>query len=140
MFNTSSKIVILEKESEIAKLSGSKKTKVAKTIPAAKNALETRLLREMKNVLRNDIIHWLTNQPKHWEVYTDSEDGMCNIIMSQMNRWPATYVAEDKESMWNRFLGPNLNRAWSVKKNEVLQRVKTLFLSKFRENLSIEIY
>ena len=122
--------VIDEKESEIAGLkSGKKKPKVAKTLPKAKTPLDGRLLKEMSRVLKEEVIQWLHMQPKHWEGYSDHKEAMCNIIMSHMHGWPVTADEQFKKETWNRLLGPNLNRRWSVVKNDVLQRMRTLYLS-----------
>lgn len=123
--------VISEKDGEIAELKcGRKKAKVAKGLPKPQSALDSRLLKEMTRVLKEEVMQWLHNQPKHWEIYSDNEGAICHIIMSEMQGWPATADAKYKENIWKRLLGPNLNRRWSVVKNEVVQRMRTLFLSK----------
>ena len=122
--------LIDEKESEIAVLKcGKKKAKVAMTLPKAKTPLDGRLLKEMSRVLKEEVIQWLHMQPKHWEGYSDHKEAMCNIIMSHMQGWPVNADGEFKKETWNRLLGPNLNRRWSVVKNEVLQRMRSLYLS-----------
>lgn len=119
---------IKELENEMKSTGSTKKKKEKKKLPKADGPTEDKLLKEMRLVLKQDIIHVLTNQPKHWEKYSDNEESMCQIIMSRMNEWPASADATDKMRLWNKLLGPNLNRSWSVTKNEILQRIRKNYL------------
>jgi hypothetical protein len=49
--------------------------------------------------------------------------------MKMMTEWPAGATEDEKMRIWNRMLGLNLNRSWSVVKNEIIQRMRVAFLT-----------
>lgn len=95
--------------------------------PKAESRLDKMLIRDVTCVLRSDVIHKITNQPKNWELYSSHPSSMCQIIMRQMDSWPAGWDEKKKEEKWNALLGPNLNRRWCLVKNEVVQKIRHLF-------------
>ena len=119
---------------QIEELIQNQRKKQKKCLPEAKTRIDKVLLKEMKVVLKQSIIHLVTNQPKHWEVYDKNPKSMCQLIMSRMDQWPVTYSDVKKEETWKDLLGPRLNREWSLVKNEVVGKMKTTFLGKIHSN------
>jgi ElaB/YqjD/DUF883 family membrane-anchored ribosome-binding protein len=115
---------------QIEELTQNQKKKQKKSLPKAKTRIDKILLKEMKLVLKQSIVHTVTNQHKHWEVYDKCPKSMCQIIMNRMDQWPLSYSEEEKEETRKELLGPRLNREWSLVKNEVVGRMRSTFLGK----------
>lgn len=109
---------------------GGMKEKRKKKVPSPQDKTERVLLKELMCVLRNEVLHKIAIQPKNWELYHTAPNSMCQIVMRGIEEWPAAWDEKKKEKVWNDLLGPNLNRKWSVVKNEVVQKIRHVFYSK----------
>jgi hypothetical protein len=51
--------------------------------------------------------------------------------MNKLKQWPAQWKRKEKEDAWRTLLGPRLNREWSYAKNEVVTRMRLVFLGMY---------
>jgi hypothetical protein len=124
--------VIERKNKQINELMGKKQKIWKKVYAKPKDRLETLLLKETRVILRDDIIHWLHDVSPHWDQYSEEEGTMCYEIMSQIKQWPVGATQCFKETIWRTLLGPRLSREYTLVKNDVIQKMRTIYMSKFR--------
>jgi hypothetical protein len=110
-----------------------KKKKIWKKVYAKpKDRLEATILKETRVILRDDIIHWFYDLRPHWDDYSEEEGSICYEIMSQIKAWPVGATLSYKETIWRTLLGPRLSREYTLVKNDVIQKMRTIYMSKFR--------
>jgi hypothetical protein len=124
--------VIERKNKQINELMGKKQKIWKKVYAKPKDRLETLLLKETRVILRDDIIHWLHEVSPHWDQYSEEEGTICYEIMSQIKQWPVGATPGFKETIWRTLLGPRLSREYTLVKNDVIQKMRMIYMSKFR--------
>jgi hypothetical protein len=124
--------IIRQKDEEIAALESGKKTRKSwkKALPKADNKLESRLLKEMRVLLREDYIHWVKGAQERWEEYSDLDGTMSQMMINDIKSWPAECGDKYKETLWRTLLGPRLTKEFTLVRNDVLQKMRVLYLGK----------
>ena len=124
--------IIRQKEEEIAALESGKKTRKSwkKALPKAENKLESRLLKEMRVLLREDYIHWVKGAQERWEEYSELDGTMSQMMINDIKSWPAECTDGYKETLWRTLLGPRLTKEFTLVRNDVLQKMRVLYLGK----------
>ena len=124
--------IIRQKDEEIAAMESGRKTRKSwkKALPKAENKLESRLLKEMRVLLREDYIHWVKGAQERWEEYSDLDGTMSQMMINDIKSWPAECDDNYKETLWRTLLGPRLTKEFTLVRNDVLQKMRVLYLGK----------
>ena len=124
--------IIRQKDEEIAAMESGRKTRKSwkKALPKADNKLESRLLKEMRVLLREDYIHWVKGAQERWEEYSDLDGTMSQMMINDIKSWPAECDDKYKETLWRTLLGPRLTKEFTLVRNDVLQKMRVLYLGK----------
>jgi hypothetical protein len=124
--------IIKEQKDEIAALQSGKKTKKSwkKVLPKADNKVESRILKEMRVLLREDYIHWVKGAQERWEEYSELDGTMSQMMINDIKSWPAECTDGYKETLWRTLLGPRLTKEFTLVRNDVLQKMRVLYLGK----------
>ena len=124
--------IIKEQKDEIAALQSGKKTKKSwkKVLPKADNKVESRILKEMRVLLREDYIHWVKGAQERWDEYSELDGTMSQMMINDIKSWPAECTDGYKETLWRTLLGPRLTKEFTLVRNDVLQKMRVLYLGK----------
>jgi hypothetical protein len=84
---------------------------------------------ELRAYIKYDLGRKLKFLPTHWELWSDKERSVCQMVLKSIKFHPDA-TDEEKMTVWSNVLAPNMNILFSDYKNKIHQPMRLHYMSK----------
>lgn len=84
---------------------------------------------ELRAYIKYDLGRKLKFLPAHWELWSDKERSVCQMVLKSIKFHPDA-TDEEKMTVWSNVLAPNMNILFSDYKNKIHQPMRLHYMSK----------
>lgn len=113
-----------ERSLQVAKYGKTKRSRVKND-----DATTRQYKSELRAYIKYDLGRKLKFLPAHWELWSDKERSVCQMVLKSIKFHPDA-TDEEKMTVWSNVLAPNMNILFSDYKNKIHQPMRLHYMSK----------